>query len=220
MQDHARDRPCADGAAAECARHSLPFTKEGNIMRRWMLVATLAGLAMTSPTLAGLARADDAEENKIDCSATDFAFADPAFEVKCADLSRSSINTENSVAGASVKKLFAIRKTQGITFLVAIDMASHGTRIYFKREGLSETISGNFTELNISGWVPENNFAGFETATFTGGFDNGDLNCLAFRREVNRRYEGIGREVYGISCTSNDVDQARQALKELKAAGE
>jgi hypothetical protein len=189
-------------------------------MRNIALLAILAGAMLAGTALAGMARAAD-EEDKIDCTSTDLGFTDSSFVADCADLSRSSINTEGGVAGATAKKLFAIRKSPGVTFVLAVDLSVRGTRVYFRREGLSEEISGNFTEVGVSGWASANSFSSFETATFTGTFDKGtDLNCIAFRREVNRRYEGVGRKVIGMACTSQDVDAARQALKSLKAPGE
>jgi hypothetical protein len=179
------------------------------------VLAILTGLA-----LAGAARADEAD-NKVECSSTDLGFTDSGFTVDCADLSRSSIGTDEGVAGTAAKKLFAIRKTQGVTFVVALDIAVLGTRVYFQREGLSEEIAGNFSKVGVTNWESANTIAGFEAATFTGTFDTGgDLNCVAFRREVNRRYEGVGRKVIGISCTSQDVAKAEEALHSLKAPGE
>jgi hypothetical protein len=185
-----------------------------------MLKITVLAI-LTGVVLAGAARAADDADKKVECSSTDLGFTDTSFTVDCADLSRSSISTDEGVAGTTAKKLFAIRKTQGVTFVVALDIGVLGTRVYFQREGLSEEISGNFTKVSVTNWESANTIAGFEAATFTGTFDTGsDLNCVAFRREVNRRYEGVGRKVIGISCTSQDVAKAEEALRSLKAPGE
>jgi hypothetical protein len=185
-------------------------------MRKIAALTILAALA-----LAGAARADDDNDgSKVDCASTDLGFTDSSFEVDCADLSRSSISTEEGVAGTTAKKLFASRKTQGFTFLLAVDLSVRGTRVYFQREGLSEEIADKFTAVSVTDWVSGSEIAGFETATFTGGLKEGaDLNCVAFRREVSRRYEGVGRKVVGISCTTQSGDQAQQALRSLKAPG-
>jgi hypothetical protein len=174
---------------------------------------------LTALLLARVAHAAD-DEDKVDCASTDLGFTDSSFEIECADLSRSSISTEEGVAGTKAKKIFATRKTQGFTFLLAVDLSVLGTRVYFQREGLSEEIADKFTAVGISNWVSGNAVAGFQTASFTGSFKEGaDLNCLAFMREVSRRYEGVGRKVVGISCTSQSGDQAQQALRSLKAPG-
>jgi hypothetical protein len=68
--------------------------------------------------------------------------------------------------------------------------------------------------------VPSGKAGGCASSISGRGFDRSDLNCVAFRREVNRRYEGVGRKVVGMSCTSQDVEKAEEALKSLKAPGE
>src|SRR4051794_34266217 len=130
-------------------------------MRNIAMSALLAGLLLT-----GAARADEDKEDKVDCASTDLGFTHSSFEVDCADLSRSSISTEQGVAGTTAKKLFASRMTQGFTFLLVVDLSVLGTRVYFQREGLSEEIADKFTAVNVSDWVPASAIAGFETATF------------------------------------------------------
>ena len=183
-------------------------------MRKLTLLAFLTGLAV-----AGAAHADDG--TKVDCSDTDLSFKDPDFTVDCTDLSRSSINIDDGVAGAKTKKLFAIRKTGGVTFLLALDTSVLGARVYMTRRGMRQEISETFDKVNISDWESANNASSFETATFTGDFDSGaQLQCRAFRREMNRRYEGIGRRVLGITCTSRDDSEALATLAKLDAPGD
>lgn len=184
-------------------------------MRNAILVALLAGLAM-----GGVAHAAGNEENKVDCDDTDLQFKDPAFKVECADLSRSSINLDEGVAGDRFKKLFAERQTDGGAFLLALDQSVLGARVYLKHEDLEDEISHTFSKVNISDWSSANNASGFNTATFTGTFDDGSqLQCRAFRREMNRRYDGIGRRVYGIVCARADSD-VLATLAKLDAPGD
>jgi hypothetical protein len=90
-----------------------------------------------------------------------------------------------------------------------------------KRAELEEQISKTFTQLSIHDWESANNASGFETATFTGDFDNGaQLQCRAFRREMNRRYDGVGRRVLGITCTTQGDEAALAALAKLDAPGD
>jgi hypothetical protein len=185
------------------------------------LAAALAitGLTITGLTTAGAAHADDGK--KVDCGDTDLGFKDPDFDVDCEDLSESAINLDDGLAGAKTKKLFALRKTGGVAFIVAVDTSVLGARVYMKREGLREQISGIFTKVTISDWASANNASGFETATFDGSFESGaDLQCRAFRRDMNRRYEGVGRRVLGITCTSQGDAEALATLAKLDAAGD
>ncbi|HVT53712.1 MAG TPA: hypothetical protein VHE77_19180 [Dongiaceae bacterium] len=182
-------------------------------MRKAILLASFIVWAM-----AGTARADG---TKIDCSDTDLAFKDSAFTVDCTDISRSSINLEEGVGGSKRKELFAMSHSGGVTFLLALDTSVLGTRVYMKRAELEEQISKTFTQLSIHDWESANNASGFETATFTGDFDNGaQLQCRAFRREMNRRYDGVGRRVLGITCTTQGDEAALAALAKLDAPGD
>ena len=185
-------------------------------MRRVIMLAVLPGLAMGGTAHA----ADDNDGTKIDCSGTDFEFKDPDFEVECTDLGRSAVNLDEGLAGDRIKKLFAIRQTGGVTFLLALDQSVLGSRVYMRRGELKDQISRTFTQVVISDWNPANNASGFDTATFTGNFDNGSqLECRAFRREMNRRYEGVGRRVFGIVCTSRGDSEALATLAKLDAPG-
>jgi len=128
---------------------------------------------------------------------------------------------DSSFIPTAEKKLFAIRKTGGVTFLLALDTSILGARVYMTRRGMREEISETFDKVNISDWESANNASSFETATFTGDFDSGpQLQCRAFRREMNRRYEGIGRRVLGITCTSRDDSEALATLAKLDAPGD
>ena len=184
-------------------------------MRKLAFVAALLGLA-----LAGAAHAEDKKEDKVDCKDTDLGFTDSSFDVKCADISDSSVNVDEGLAGVKAKKLFAIRQDDGVTFLLTIDLSVLGSRVYFRRESLEEDVTHNFTQAKVTDWESANNTAGFDMATFTGSFDSGvRLHCIGFRREMNRRYEGVGRKVVGISCADQDSDHAIAALRKLTAPG-
>jgi hypothetical protein len=188
-------------------------------MRTLPLLALLAGLAPIGLVPTSAARADDG--TKVDCSDTDLGFKDADFKVDCADLSRSSINLDDGLAGSKRKKLFAIRETGGATFLLVVDTSVLGTRVYMRREGLEEQISSTFTQVNMSDWASAADASGFETGTFTGNFDNGvELSCRAFRRDLNRRYEGVGRRVLGITCSSKGDAEALATLAKLDAPGD
>ena len=189
-------------------------------MHRLTLLALMGGLAVAGGAMVGAACADD-DGTKIECSATDLSFKDSDFDVDCEDLSRSSINLDEGVAGDRMKKLFAIRRTGGVTFLLALDTSVLGTRVYIRRGGLREQISATFDKVDITDWESADNASGFETATFTGNFDSGAaLQCRAFRREMNRRYEGVGRRVLGITCTSQGDAEALATLAKLEAPGD
>ena len=185
-------------------------------MHKSVLIALLAGLA-----IGGVAYGDEkADETTVDCSDTNFQFKDPDFKVECADLSRSSINLDEGLAGDRVKKLFALRQAGGGAFLLVLDQSVLGSRVYMRHEDLEDEISQTFTKVSITDWSSANRASGFDTATFTGNFDNGSqLQCRAFRREMNRRYDGVGRRVYGISCAHGD-GEALATLAKLDAPGD
>jgi hypothetical protein len=185
-------------------------------MRKPIFLVLLAGLAFCGTAFGD----DDSDGTKVDCSDTDLQFKDPDFKVQCNDLSRSSISLEEGVAGDRVKKLFALRQSGGGAFIVALDQSVLGTRVYMRHEDLEDEITQTFSKVSVTNWHSADDASGFKTATFTGDFDNGSqLECRAFRREMNRRYEGVGRRVYGIACGRGD-SEALATLSKLDAPGD
>jgi len=188
--------------------------------RRILCGVAMAALSMLAlGSLVGPARAGD-DKGKIDCADTDLGFAVPGYSVECSDLSDSAVSTDHDLAAERVKKLFAIDSSAGLTFLTAVDITVLGGRVYMQRVGLFEEIQNHFDQTEITDWQDVDAVAGFDTAQFVGIFRNGPrLDCVGFRRVVNRQYEGIGREVFGIACSSNGHRQASEALQHLKAPG-
>ena len=185
---------------------------------RGVAVAALLSICVAGAERAARA-ADDDSKNKIDCADTDLGFNAQGYTVTCSDLSQSTVSLDHDLAGAKVKKLFAIDVSAGISFVTAVDMSVSGVRVYIKRRSLYDEISDNF-KIDISDWQGGDRVDGFDAAEFTGRFESGArLDCVGFYREVDRAYEGVGRKVYGLACSSNGHDQAKEMLSHLKAPG-
>lgn len=182
----------------------------------WKWVSIAALLACALPGAAAQA-ADD--ENKIDCAETDFSFPASGYETECKDLSQNSINLETDLAGNKANSIFAFNQDTA-TFVSAVDDRVASTRVYMRRMGLQEEVSEIYRKMiSIDEWKSGEEVSDYETADFTGNFkDGGQLDCIAFRRMLNRRYDGYGRKVIGIAC-ADTRDRAIEALKQLQAPG-
>jgi hypothetical protein len=166
--------------------------------------------------LGAAAHADD-KQPKIDCSDTDLGFTAPGYAVDCTDLSDGTINVGEAFAGAKAAKLVADSNAQA-TFLVVIDNRPLGGRIYIKRRSLENDVEGYFNGGTFHDWVPGTTVAQFEVENFTGETKDGQLmDCIGFRHQGSRRYDGLARLVVGIACSGLGRERTYEALKHLQA---
>jgi hypothetical protein len=163
------------------------------------------------------AYADDAKAPKIDCSDTDLGFTAPGYDVSCTDLSDGTLNVGDSFAGAKAAKLVADSNGEA-TFLVVIDNRPLGGRIYIKRRSLQNDVEGYFNGGTFHDWGAGTTVAQFEVENFTGETEGGQLmDCIGFRHQGVRRYDGLARLVVGIACSGLGREHTYDALKHLQA---
>jgi hypothetical protein len=176
---------------------------------------TVMAVAVTVPG-AG-ARADD-KGRPVDCADTAMHFAAPGYRVKCTDYSNGNVSDGYITTGIKTEVIEADADDKR-TYLAAVDQRVLGD-YSMRRYSMIENVRSYFNEEEIDDWTPVADFRGFQMANYTGHSDRGaPIDCIAFRREVTRRYNGVGRLVVGISCTLHGRDTAIEALKQLDAPG-
>ncbi|HVZ00399.1 MAG TPA: hypothetical protein VHA35_12890 [Dongiaceae bacterium] len=181
-----------------------------------MTMAIAAGILGTIGT-AGLRADDDEEKQKIDCSDTDLGFSATGYDVTCTDLSKGTINVDEVLAGVRAHKLVAESHAEA-TFLVVIDNRPLGNRIYLGRHSLEDDVQNYFSGGAFSDWAPGTSVGQFEVENFTGEMKDGAvLECIAFRHQGARRYEGLARLVVGLACSARGREHDYDALKHLDA---
>lgn len=198
---------CGRGGGAHGARISRP--------RRLILAAGFAG-ALAAFGATGL-RADD-EEPKIDCKETDLGFSAPNYTVTCTDLGKSTVDVDGTFGARKTDKLEADSDADQ-TFLIVIDNRPIG-QFYLPRASLENDVETYFDGGTFKEWAPGTPVAGFEVGEFVGESDDGGpMDCIGFRHQGARRYDGLARLVVGIACSARGRARSYEALKHLDAPG-
>ncbi|HVZ00400.1 MAG TPA: hypothetical protein VHA35_12895 [Dongiaceae bacterium] len=180
-----------------------------------MAVFGLAAIAVLA--LAAAAHAED-KGKSIDCSDIAMRFSAPGYSVKCTDYSNNNVSDGYVTTGVRTEVLEADSDDHR-TYLAAVDQRVLGD-YSMRRYSMIDDVRSYFNEQHIDDWTPVADFAGFQMANYTSRTDSGaPIDCIAFRREVTRRNQGVGRLVVGISCTLRSRDEALDALKKLDAPG-
>lgn len=184
-----------------------------------LLKAGIFGLSLAAGMVLGAAaQADDDKGKPVDCADIAMKFAAPGYTVKCTDFSNGNVSNGYVTTGVKTEVLEADADDKR-TYLAAVDQRVLGD-YSMRRFSMIDDVRSYFNEEQIDDWTPVADFAGFQMANYTGHSDSGaPIDCIAFRREVTRRYNGIGRLVVGISCTLRNRDAAIEALKKLDAPG-
>jgi hypothetical protein len=161
------------------------------------------------------AQADDAKK-KIDCGETDLGFTAPGYKVVCTDLSNSTLNVGDSFGAAKTEKLEADSDAD-TTFLLVIDNRAIG-QLFIKRRTLQKDVEGYFSGGTFKEWESGTAVAQFDVNEFVGEADDGAvLDCIGFRHQGAKRYDGIARLVVGIACSGRGRARSYEALKHLEA---
>lgn len=180
--------------------------------KRILLAAGLLGAL----SAAGL-RADD-EKPKIDCNDTDLGFSAPGYDVTCTDLGNATMDVDGTFGARKTDKLEA-NSNADQTFLIVIDNRPIG-QFYIRRSSLENDVESYFNGGTFHDWAPGTPVAGFEVMEFTGESDEGSpMDCIGFRHQGARRYDGIARLVVGVACSARDRARSYEALKHLTAPG-
>jgi len=175
-------------------------------------LSLIAGVA-----LCAAAQADD-KGKSVDCSDIAMKFAAPGYNVKCTDYSNNNVSDGYVTTGIKTELLEADSDDQR-TYLAAVDQRVLGD-YSMRRYSMIDDVRSYFNEQQLDDWTPIDDFDGYQMANYTGHTDRGSpIDCIAFRREVTRRNNGVGRLVVGISCTMRKRDDAIEALKKLDAPG-
>jgi hypothetical protein len=184
--------------------------------RVWTL-GPILGLAACAALAFG-ARADDKKDKTVDCADIAMQFAAPGFTVKCQDLSDGNVSDGMITTGIRTEVLEA-DSPDHLTYLGAVDQRVLGNYA-MRRYSMIDDVRSYFNEQHIDDWTPTADADGFKVATYTSQTERGaPIDCIAFRREVTRKFNGVGRLVVGISCSLKERDAAMNALKHLDAPG-
>lgn len=183
----------------------------------WLKRALLAaGLVVALG--AGALRAEDDKKNKIDCKETDLSFSAADYNVSCEDLGNSTMDVDGTFGARKTDKLEADSDADQ-TFLIVIDNRPIG-QFYLQRASLENDIERYFNGGTFKEWAPGTAVGGFEVMEFEGESDEGSpMNCIGFRHQGARRYDGIARLVVGLACSARDRARSYEALKHLQAPG-
>ena len=174
-----------------------------------------AAIFLMSCALAFGIRGAHAEDGRsVDCGDIAMKFTGPGFKVTCMDFS-----DHTALSGGTRVELLSAQADDEQQILNALVIRALGS-IYLKRRGMEEDVRSYFSEENVRDWQQTDNVAGFEFAQYTGKTDEGGpAKCIAFRRQINRRYEGFGRIVVGFGCATHGREQLIETLKMLTAPG-
>jgi len=174
----------------------------------------ILAVAMALPVLSGgAARADDGRE--VDCTKTNLQFEAPGFTVNCKDYSRNSVSVGELNAATQFYGMFAISEAD-ITFIQAYSKAVlGGTRIYIKRRSLESELEDTFSS-KFSDWGDEADIGDFEIKHVTVTANSGEpADCIAFRKQGARRYEGVTGLTAGYACSGSGREKALEAVRQF-----
>lgn len=163
-------------------------------------------------------RADDDKKNKVDCKETDLGFSAPNYNVTCEDLGKATMDVDGMFGARKTDKLEADSDADQ-TFLIVIDNRPIG-QFYLQRASLENDIERYFSGGTFKEWSAGTAVGGFEVAEFEGESDEGSpMDCIGFRHQGARRYDGIARLVVGLACSARGRAHSYEALKHLEAPG-
>jgi len=201
--------------AISCAKRTdgAPRRAKRVWLRRVLLAAGLLGVLGAADL-----RADDDKKQEIDCKETDLGFSAPNYTVTCTDLGKATMDVDGTFGARKTDKLEA-NSDADQTFLVVIDNRPIG-QFYLRRASLENDIESYFNGGTFKEWAPGTPVAGFEVAEFEGESDEGSpMDCIGFRHQGARRYDGIARLVVGVACSTRGRPHTYEALKHLDAPG-
>ncbi len=175
-------------------------------------------IAVAALALGAAARAEDDKSKLVDCKSIAMQFTAPGYTVKCSDYSNGNVSNGYITTGIRTEVLEADADDQR-TYLAAVDQRVLGD-YSMRRYSMIDDVRTYFNDQQLDDWAPVADFQNYQMANYTGHTDSGaPIDCIAFRREVTRRYNGIARLVVGIACTLRKRDAAMDALKLLDAPG-
>jgi len=185
---------------------------------RWMkcLMAVVAFTAVQ----AAAAMAD--EGKTIDCADLAIQLKTPEFKLTCKDYSDPSAVSNAGRLGA--EQLYAFSDSQEQIFVVW-DFRATGS-IYLKRHGFEEDVKDFFSGETLDEWQATEPVQGYEFANYVNRRSgSSEEECIAFRRQMNRRNAGVGgagfgRMVIGIGCTTRERAVLIESLKRFEAPGD
>jgi hypothetical protein len=204
--DIVKAKLCARGAdgAGRCAR--------GTWLKRLLLAAGIVGVLG-----AGNLRADD-EKKEVDCKETDLGFSASGYTVKCTDLGKSTMDVDGTFGARKTDKLNADSDAEQ-TFLIVIDNRPIG-QFFLRRASLENDVESYYSGGTFKNWTAGTAVAGFEVGEFDGESDEGSpMDCIGFRHQGARRYDGLARLVVGVACSLKGRTHSYDALKHLQAPG-
>ena len=187
-------------------------------MKHWIgFLFLAAGLAAAS---ANTAAAED-HGKPMDCADLAIKLNAPDFKLSCKDFSDPSALSNAGKIQAELLTAISEKQEQ---FFAVWDIRAIGG-IYLKRQGLEEDVHGFFPDEKLTQWKKTDDVAGYEFAQYVNQRSgSSEEECIAFRRQMNRRNGGIGdsgfgRVVLGFGCTVGDRAALIESLKQIDAPG-
>jgi hypothetical protein len=172
--------------------------------------AALGALALFSAD----ARAFEA----IDCSATAFEFADPAYNVDC-ERSKDSVRA-GEASGGTTTDVMSITNSARTIFFTMVDQRINAPHIYLEHRKLRENFRAMFTEEGVEDWKAVDDKGDYDVAEFSRKISGQDSHCITVQRYTNAMYTGYKRHVIGMGCTVGDLEEVYQILQKMHSASD
>jgi hypothetical protein len=161
-------------------------------------VALAALVLFTSPARAF--------EWSVDCSATNFEFSDPAYNVDCS----------SAWIGAGAGDIMTVTNNERTIFFTMVERRITGQpHAYLQYRRLRENFGAMFKEDGVKDWKELDKKAGFEVAEFSQDVSGQDSRCIAVQRYTNPMYTGYKRQLVGVGCSVGDLQPVYQILQRM-----
>jgi hypothetical protein len=161
---------------------------------------------MSTAALAALVFlcASPARAFPIDCSSTNFKFADAAYNIDC---ERGWFDTTD---------IISVTNNDRTIFFTMVDRRITGQpHVYLEYRRLRENFTAMFDEKDIKDWKSLDKKAGYDVAEFSRNISGQNSHCIAVQRYTNPMCTGYKRQLIGMGCTTGDLQSVYQILQRM-----
>lgn len=139
----------------------------------------------------------------IDCSATNFKFADAAYNIDC---ERGWFDKTD---------IISVTNNDRTIFFTMMDRRITDPHAYLEYRRLRENFTAMFDEKDIKDWKSLDKKAGYDIAEFSQDIGGRDSHCIAVQRYANPMYTGYKRQLLGMGCTVGNLQAVYQILEHM-----